>query len=286
VIAGNAASNVLNGAGGTDTVSYYGATQGVTVDLYGGGAIDGGLFDTLLNFENVNGSGFNDVIAGNGASNVLDGGGGTDTVNYFGSAHGVTVDLYFGGAVDGAAFDTLLNFENVDGSVSSDVIAGNAGSNVLNGSFGIDTLSYYGAAQGVTVNLSSGLATEGASTDTLVSLENVDGSAFGDTIIGDGGANVLDGAGGGDSVTGGGGNDTFVFKRGQVSGDAVVDFSGNGAAAGDQLQFFGYGSATDGATFTQIDATHWSINSADGTAHDVLTIANGAPVHASDVLFV
>jgi hypothetical protein len=33
----------------------------------------------------------------------------------------------------------------------------------------------------------------------------------------------------------------------------VVDFAGNGAAAGDLLEFVGYGA---GATFTQNDATH------------------------------
>jgi hypothetical protein len=53
----------------------------------------------------------------------------------------------------------------------------------------------------------------------------------------------------------------------------VVDFSGNGAAAG--------GAAIlrlgDGATFTQIDATHWEVNYNGGASHDIITFANGAP---------
>ena len=48
----------------------------------------------------------------------------------------------------------------------------------------------------------------------------------------------------------------------------------------------GYGTAAQGATFTQVDATHWSINSADGSVHDVITLQNGASVHPSDYVFV
>jgi hypothetical protein len=32
-----------------------------------------------------------------------------------------------------------------------------------------------------------------------------------------------------------------VFKAGEANGDMIVDFAGNGAAAGDSLQFVGYG---------------------------------------------
>jgi len=77
-----------------------------------------------------------------------------------------------------------------------------------------------------------------------------------------------------------------VFAAGEASGDAIVDFAGNGAAPGDSLRFVGYGTAADGATFTQVDAEHWSINSADGLTHDVITLLNGASVHASDYMFV
>jgi hypothetical protein len=37
---------------------------------------------------------------------------------------------------------------------------------------------------------------------------------------------------------------------------------------------------------TQVGPTHWSINSSDGLAHDIITLANGADVHQSDFLFV
>jgi Ca2+-binding RTX toxin-like protein len=97
---------------------------------------------------------------------------------------------------------------------------------------------------------------------------------------------VLDGGRGVDSLTGGAGNDTFVFRKGEAGGDTVVDFNGNGAAAGDQLQLVGYGTTAQGATLTPVDATHWSINSADGLTHDIITLSNAASLHPSDYLFV
>ena len=43
---------------------------------------------------------------------------------------------------------------------------------------------------------------------------------------------------------------------------------------------------TAGASLTQIDATHWQINSADGHIHDQITIANAAAINAHDWHFV
>ena len=36
--------------------------------------------------------------------------------------------------------------------------------------------------------------------------------------------------------------------------------------------------AARGTSFTQIDATHWQINSADHARHDVITLSNAAAV--------
>ena len=86
---------------------------------------------------------------------------------------------------------------------------------------------------------------------------NGTGNALVNSIFGDSSDNRLDGQGSTDTLTGNAGNDTFAFVIGQANGDAVVDFAGNGAAAGDSLQFIGYGA---GATFTNIDPTHWQVN--------------------------
>ena len=94
------------------------------------------------------------------------------------------------------------------------------------------------------------------------------GNALANAIFGNSGNNTLDGQGGADILTGNAGNDTFVFHVGQANGDTVVDFAGNGAAAGDSLHFVGYGA---GASFTNIDATHWQVNFNGGASHDVIT---------------
>ena len=102
-------------------------------------------------------------------------------------------------------------------------------------------------------------------------------------IFGNSGNNTLDGQGGADMLTGNAGNDTFVFHAGQANGDTVVDFAGNGAAAGDSLQFVGYG---PGATFTNIDATHWQVNYNAGASHDIITFTNAASIDATDFILV
>jgi hypothetical protein len=73
-----------------------------------------------------------------------------------------------------------------------------------------------------------------------------------------------------------------VFSAGQADGDTIVDFDGQGAAAGDSLSFVGYG---PDATFTQNDVAHWQINYNGGASHDVITFSNAASIHASDFLF-
>ena len=112
------------------------------------------------------------------------------------------------------------------------------------------------------------------------------GNNLSNVMTGNSNNNILDGRAGADTLTGGAGNDIFVFSAGQGNGDTVVDFSGNGAAAGDQLWFFGYGTAAQGASLTQIDATHWQINSFDNLVHDVITLQNGAAIHPTDYQFL
>src|SRR5262249_40880429 len=126
-----------------------------------------------------------------------------------------------------------------------------------------------------------------ANVETLVlqGAGNLDGTGNGlaNSIYGNSGDNLIDGGGGADMLTGNGGNDTFAFNVGQADSDAIAPFARNGAAAGDSLQFVGYGA---GATFTNIDATRWQVNYNGGTQHEVITFMNGAAVDASDVAFM
>src|SRR4051812_5206957 len=66
------------GAAGTDTISYADATAAVTVNLTFSTAQNtgGSGTDTLLNFENLTGSNFNDKLTGTAAANALYGLGG------------------------------------------------------------------------------------------------------------------------------------------------------------------------------------------------------------------
>lgn len=106
-----------------------------------------------------------------------------------------------------------------------------------------------------------------------------------DTLYGNGGDDTLYGGAGADILNGGSGNDTFAFEPGVANGDTVVDFVGNGSAAGDTPVFVGYG---PGATFSQVDATHWQVNYNANASHDVLTFQNGgaSAIHVSDIIFV
>ncbi|WP_141755146.1 galactose-binding domain-containing protein [Burkholderia plantarii] len=68
---------VINGAGGTNTVSYGDVPFGVSVNLQTG---TDNLGTTLFAIQNVEGSSYDDTIAGDTNNNVLDGKGGNDTL--------------------------------------------------------------------------------------------------------------------------------------------------------------------------------------------------------------
>ena len=112
------------------------------------------------------------------------------------------------------------------------------------------------------------------------------GNALANSIFGNIGANTIDGGAGVDRLTGDAGNDTFVFHAGQANGDTVVDFVGNGGAVGDALSFVGFGTAAQGATFTQVGAPNqWQIHSGLDAHNEFITFSNGAPIDPNDFLF-
>jgi hypothetical protein len=86
-ITANLGNNFLDGLGGIDTVNYSLATAAnasVTISLLVGSASGGGGFDSLLGFENVIGSTFDDTITGNDTANLLRGHRGKDTLTGLG----------------------------------------------------------------------------------------------------------------------------------------------------------------------------------------------------------
>jgi len=113
------------------------------------------------------------------------------------------------------------------------------------------------------------------------------GNALANAISGNSNANLLDGGGGGDFLTGGLGNDFFVLHAGEANGDIVADFDGGGIGAGDFLQFNGFGTTAQGATFTQVGMTNqWLIHSGLGGPDEIITLSNGAPIDPSDFAFM
>jgi Ca2+-binding RTX toxin-like protein len=264
IIDAGAGNNVLNGDVGIDTASYAYATAAVTVNLglTTAQATGGSGSDTLLNFENLTGSNYNDKLTGNAAANTLSGGLGSDQLNGAAGADrligGDGSDLYY---VDNAGdvvsetnavastggIDTVYSFlgaytltDNVEnlrllstgaangtGNGLNNVIDAGAGNNVLNGGAGIDTASYAYATAAVTANLglTTAQATGGSGSDTLLNFENLTGSNYHDTLTGNALANTLNGGAGNDTLTGGAGNDLLIGGTGldKLYGGAGAD---------------------------------------------------------------
>lgn len=131
----------------------------------------------------------------------------------------------------------LSGNDTLTGSNGDDVLNGGIGADSLNGGNDWDLASYATAVQGVYVDLSITVGQTGnvggeEVGDILSNIEGLEGSAFDDTLIGNGAANTLigsDGAdelvggAGSDSLSGGSGADTFVFGVGDGQ-DIILDF--------------------------------------------------------------
>ncbi len=82
VVAGGAGADQMYGGPGVDTVDYRGSAAGVVVDLLTGlGSGGDAQGDTIIDFENVIGSGSGDTLRGNAGANALSGGAGGDSLS-------------------------------------------------------------------------------------------------------------------------------------------------------------------------------------------------------------
>jgi VCBS repeat-containing protein len=176
--------------------------------------------------------GVNDNLVGTGGVDTLDGRSGDDVLTGLAGN-----DMLIGGAGKDKLF----------GGDGADTLDGGADNDSLDGGNGIDTVTYAVSALGVTVNLTTGVATfaSGGEKDTLVSIENVTGSAKADSLTGSTSGNRLEGGAGNDIIAGGGdadillggaGKDTFVYSLLTDSGgskvDTILDFN---SAEGDRI---------------------------------------------------
>ena len=88
------------------------------------------------------------------------------------------------------------------GNALDNVLDGGAGgSDQINGAGGSDTVSYAFSHRGVLINLASQATADGVDSDTLSSIENAIGSAFGDVIVSSDAANRIDGRGGSPTIS-------------------------------------------------------------------------------------
>ncbi len=230
ILNGGAGSDTLNGGAGYDTADYSTATAGVVLSFsatdgngiggqytnraaggYGGDANG----DSFSGIEAFTGSAFADVVGGGSTDMTFMLGGGNDI---FDTNVAYTVaDIVYGG--DGN--DTMWT------GGGDDSLYGGAGNDYLNGEAGTDTAFYSDATSGVTVSLATTSAqnTGGAGTDTLISIENLYGSGFADTLTGNSGNNSIWGDAGNDTLRGGAGNDTLYGGAGvdTLYGEAGAD---------------------------------------------------------------
>ena len=206
LITGNTADNVLDGAGGTDTVSYAYSGGAVTVDLVSGVASGSGS-DPLLRFENAQGGGGADTLVGDDSANVLDGRAAADTMQ-----GGAGDDTYY---VDNIA-DVVVETANGQGLA----LLGEGGS--LSGLTDtiVAAIDYSLATVANVENLT--LSSDPAASETGVLPTSGTGSDGDNVITGNQVADTLSGAGGNDTLVGGGGNDSLDGG----AGTDVAQFSG------------------------------------------------------------
>ncbi|MFT3986164.1 hypothetical protein [Aestuariivirga sp.] len=206
---GGFGTDYLYGGNDSDTVDYSYSSHGMSISLGGGAAyaLDGSGIDSdsLNGIENANGSLGNDVISGSDDVNILQGLDGDDLLQGLGGD-----DYLFGGN-------------------GNDVLMGGAGGDNMDGSAGEDRVDYSTSSAGVTVRLDFNGGDGGDATgDTYNSIEDVTGSAFTDTLVGDGNDNRIDGGGGNDFLYGGDGDDVLT---GGAGADTLFGQNGSDTAS-------------------------------------------------------
>ena len=195
----------LDGGDGNDWASYQLATSGVAARLYLNAFNTGDAAgDTYVSIENLIGSDHFDTLIGDTGNNILQG---------------------------GASDDSLSGREG------DDRLIGGAGGDTLNGGDGNDTASYQDAEAGLRANLGNPAQNTGqAAGDVFIGVENLLGSTYDDTLVGNASANLLTGGNGNDTLIGGNGNDTLDGGNGNdgLDGGGGLD-SLNGGAGNDTL---------------------------------------------------
>ena len=200
--------------------------------------------------------------------------------------------------------------DTLDGEDGNDRLYPGPGNDTVKGGTGTDAVAFVDALAAVTVDLASGYADGNGDHDTISGVENVLGSAYGDHVYGDSGANVLDGwegddwiygragaddlrggdgsnyldggadddtildgSGGDDTLIGGDGDDTLLADPGDdtLEGGAGADVLDGGAG----IDTVDYGASTSGVT-AWLDGTAGSGGDATGDVISNVEILKGS----------
>jgi Ca2+-binding RTX toxin-like protein len=213
-VEGGAGADILYGGGGTDTLSYESSKEGVyvnltTVEAYGGDAED----DKVYEFENLRGSKLSDELKGDANSNIISGLAGDDWIV---ATAGGTVTYQ-------TQYDQYReDFVEVPTWTGGDVYDGGTGTDTVDYSEATSGISAYLGSYTVTNAYSGGGSSGLAQGHTLISIENVVGSAFADNLSAGDGAQSFEGGKGNDFLSGGNGSDTYLFSRGDGQ-DTIAD---------------------------------------------------------------
>jgi Ca2+-binding RTX toxin-like protein len=268
---GGAGTDSYIGGSGFDTVSYATSTAALQIYLDSPSANQGDAFgENFISIENFIGTSFNDAFFGDANSHVFDGGAGndgfvastgkevfvggtgSDSLYFYGSSAGVTVDLAAGEghgglaegdiftgieAVYGSLFDDVLigdagdngltgwdgndiiyggaGVDNLNGKLGNDTLSGGAGADNLWGDEGNDTASYIGSSAGVTVDL-----------NITSTVQNSAGDAAGDFLNS---VENITGSSFSDTLTGDAGHNTL---SGEAGADTLTGNAGNDTLIG------------------------------------------------------
>jgi Ca2+-binding RTX toxin-like protein len=247
--------------------------------------------DTITGFEGddfISGQGGDDTIDAGPGDDQASGGQGNDTITLgdgfdfgIGNAGNDTINGGAGndnlfGELSGETEAGITGDDQLFGGDGDDFMRGGLGNDLLNGGSGSDRASYFSIPGAVRVDLRiQGVAqdTINGGLDTLVGVENVAGSQFADTLIGNNGANWFWSHGGADDLRGNAGDDTFWLPEGDGAvvrggqGVDVVSFRGRVTLPGEEPD-------STGITFTisggaqdvgRGEVTVFSIEGAEGS---------------------
>jgi len=264
ILIGDAGADALVGGEGYDLASYSTATAGVVANLLApAGNTGDAAGDTYNGIENLAGSDYGDTLTGNVGDNILLGLAGDDTLDggdgNDGLEGGDGNDALNGGNgndrfIGGAGSDTQ------SGGAGDDIFFGGTGADSMDGGDGTDLLTYENATAGVSALMAGGGAGANDSQgDTYANIENLIGSAFGDTLGGNALNNYLYGRVGNDTLSGGGGEDHLLGGLGADAldgsgGYAYADYSEATAGVSAYLTWAAGGSGeAAGDTFVSIE---------------------------------